>query len=190
MEMEPQQVNGPGTAQVLTEMQDRILQLEAQVTAQNAAEAARVTAAAAARPTTWAPEEPRLQVAKIPTFDGGDNGTTVQAFLTQARARLLYNPSISSEEAKARYVAGYLGGSAAEWFEPTLRNQLEKEGDSRDEETVKIFAGFEYFAQRLRETFGNPDKKRTAERQLQHLRQKGAASKYATEFQQVASKTG
>lgn len=208
MEVEPQQVAAPDPNQVLYDMQQRILQLEAQVTAQNAAEATRTAAdaaraaaaeaaaatatdtAAAGPTTTRALEEPRLQVAKIPTFDGGDNGTTVQAFLTQARARLLYNPSISLEEAKVRYVVGYLGGSAAEWFEPTLRNQLEKQGSNRDEETVKIFTDFDYFAKRLKETFGNPDEKRTAERQLQHLRQKGSASKYATEFQQVIAKTG
>ena len=159
-------------AAIFQQMQHRIQQLEVQLA------------------STTASGEPRLEVAKIPTFDGGDNGTTVQAFITQARARLLYNPSINTEEAKVRYVAGYLHGPALNWFEPTMRDHLENDTDNRDTETTKVFGNFDYFAKRLHETFGNPDEKRTAERRLGHLKQKESASKYAAEFQQIASKTG
>ena len=143
------------------------------------------------------PKELQIKIAKIPIFDGGNNGTTIQAFITQARVNLSYYPSINTEEAKIQYVAGYLGGTAAEWFEPMLRDNVEHpkptgddETDIRDDDTIKIFKSFDYFAKRLKDTFGDPDEKRTAQRQLKQLRQKGAAAKYATEFQQLLSKTG
>ena len=153
-------------------MQQRITQLEAQLTQANQ------------------PSEPRLELAKVPTFDGGENGVTVQTFLTKARARLRYNPSINTEEAKVHFVAGFLGGSAADWFEPTMRDWLENDKKNQDKDTKTLFGDLDTFAERLQEIFGNPDEKRTAERRLAHLKQKGSASKYATEFRQIAAKTG
>jgi hypothetical protein len=133
-------------------------------------------------------KEPKLDVAKPPVFNGGANGTTVQTFLTQARARLRYHATLDTEEEKVHYVAGFLQGDAANWFEPTLRDQLQNAHDERDDETHNIFGNFSTFARRLTETFGNPDEKRTAERRLGQLKQKGSASVYSAEFQQIAAK--
>ena len=138
-------------------------------------------------------EEPRLEVAKIPMFDGSGN-VSVRAFTTQARAKLLHHTgTLKTQDEKVRHVAGFLTGEALEWFEPILRNRLEtreKDDDRRDEETTKTFASLNHFFKRLQDTFGNPDEQRTAERELQALRQVGSAAQYAAKFRQVSSKTG
>jgi hypothetical protein len=81
-----------------------------------------------------------------------------------------------------------LKGSALDWFEPTLRNYSDKAEDDREDATNRIFSSFSEFADDLKKTFGDPDVIKAAQRNLQRLTQKTSASKYASEFRQIASK--
>ena len=122
------------------------------------------------------------------SYDGKKG--TAQGFLTQAKAYLrFYQREIVNEDDKVLTVAGFLTESALEWFEPIMRDYLDNREEYRDDETKKIFKNYEYFEKKLRDMFGNPDEHRTAERKLMQLKQKGAASRYASEFKQIASKT-
>ena len=129
----------------------------------------------------------RLKV-KAPEPYNGDQGT-LQGFLTQLRAYHRYNEyEFPDEERKVLHAAYLLTGSALDWFEPTLRDYSENGESDRDDDTNRIFSSFAIFAEGLKKTFGNPDEERTAERKLEHLKQKGSASKYAAEFRQATSK--
>lgn len=129
----------------------------------------------------------REKVPKPSNFDG-ERGN-VQAFLTQARAYLFANAHFLLTEAdKILFVGGLLVGKAAEWWEPTLRDYVTFPEDKRDDDTKEIFADYVLFEKRLRNTFGNPDEQRTAERQLLGLRQSGSTGRYSIEFQRIAAK--
>ena len=52
----------------------------------------------------------------------------------------------------------------------------------QEDEIRKIFGLFNYFLSQLNMMFGNIDKEREAERRINKLKQKGSASKYASEF--------
>ncbi|CAJ2503381.1 Uu.00g107750.m01.CDS01 [Anthostomella pinea] len=124
-----------------------------------------------------------------PASDNGKDGN-VQGFLTQAKAYLrFYARQINTEPDKVLCVAGFLKGEALEWFEPTMRNYLDKNEEEREDETNNVFQSYHHFKGKLRTTFGNPDKARLAERRLMTLQQRGSASKYAAEFKQIASRT-
>ncbi|CAJ2508953.1 Uu.00g139790.m01.CDS01 [Anthostomella pinea] len=118
------------------------------------------------------------------------NDGNVQGFLTQAKAYLrFYARQINTKPDKVLCVARFLKGDALEWFEPTMRNYLDKNKEERENETNNVFQSYHHFERKLRATFGNPDEARSAERRLMTLRQRGSASKYAAEFKQIASRT-
>jgi len=51
-----------------------------------------------------------------------------------------------------------------------------------------MFGDFDVFAKNLRDTFGNPDELRTAERQLMQLKQRGSTGTYVADFKRIAAK--
>ncbi|MDB5911246.1 MAG: hypothetical protein JWP34_5363 [Massilia sp.] len=129
----------------------------------------------------------RLKVKAPEAYDGTPG--TLQGFLTQLKAYHRYNTyDFPDEERKVLHAAHLLKGSALDWFEPTLRDYSENAEDDREDGTNRIFGSFSHFANDLKKTFGNPDEKRSAERELEMLRQKGSASEYASRFRQITSK--
>ena len=75
------------------------------------------------------------------------------------------------------------------WFEPTLRDFLESEGNlaQQSPSTVITFSTYSNFEQSLLKTFGEPDEARTKANELKNLRQRGAATQYAAKFKQIAA---
>lgn len=120
-------------------------------------------------------------------YDGNKEG--LRPFITQANAYLKVNSdSFEYMHQKVMCVAGMLKGRAAEWFEPTLRDFLDHKKGERKAETQAIFDNANKFWDKLRETFGNPDEKRAAERQMLSLRQKGSAGGYAADFKRISAR--
>ncbi|KAK7433421.1 hypothetical protein Landi51_13952, partial [Colletotrichum acutatum] len=137
-----------------------------------------------------APRPPSVPRAKYPEpepYDGSPDA--LQGFLTRTRAYLrYYETSFITEADKVHYAASFLRKDALAWFEPSMRDHLENERRLQENDTRKIFDSYAEFEKRLKETFGNPDEERIAERKLATLAQKGSASKYASEFRQITSK--
>lgn len=130
----------------------------------------------------------KIKAPKPDTYEGSREG--VQTFLTQLSAYLyVNNDSFTNEGEKVMCAGGLLRGRAAEWFEPYLRDYLDnnKKTDRKDE-TNALFGDFDYFTKALRNTFGNPDELRTAERQLMQLKQRGSAGTYVADFQRIAAR--
>ena len=131
----------------------------------------------------------KIKAPKPEPYDGNREG--VQAFITQMDAYLIINKgSFSYEYEKVLCIGGLLKGKAAEWWEPTLRDFLDHRAatSERRPETNAMFSGPKNFFKALRETFGNPDEQRAAERQLLNLKQQGSAGNYAAEFKRISTK--
>jgi hypothetical protein len=111
---------------------------------------------------------------------------TLQAFLTQMNLHLRVNkiPLASDQVCLA---ATFLKDKAFDWFNPTMRDWMDNDEEDQRPETRRMFSSYANFEKEIRNTFGDIDEKGTAERQLGVLRQRGSASKYTSEFQQVAS---
>ena len=160
---------------IITEMQDHIEQLEAQLQAPP-----RVTPA-----TTI----PAVKVHKAECFDG--TRSKLRAFLTQMDMHIdINNNVLRTQASRVIFVSTYLRDRAFEWFEPILREYYNKARDNWGNITKEVFSdtdGYEKFRSHLNKTFGDVDATRTAERKLRHLRQTTSAVAYASEFQQITS---
>lgn len=109
----------------------------------------------------------------------------VRSFLTQAKAYLRVNQTITGAAGQIMCIGNLLTGKAFEWWDPTLRDYLDNENDAeRDEETNNTFRSYAAFENKLRNAFGNPDEEGTATRHLKNLRQTGSATHYNREFRQ------
>ena len=105
-------------------------------------------------------------------------------FLTQLDTYIHLNYIMFRKEAdKVLYASSYLRSDALNWFEPTLWDYMENEKKDRDDETNKIFASLEKFKKQIKIMFGTINQKRTAEREICNIVQKGAAATYAANFQ-------
>jgi hypothetical protein len=119
------------------------------------------------------PLEPKISDPE--PFSGEKN--KVNNFVASCRMKFLAQPArYASNEAKIMYAASFLRGSAFSWFEPFL----EATDPLPDERT-----SFEAFAKSLKSMYGDPDQRRTAERSLMTLQQKGSAAAYASEFRRL-----
>ena len=109
-------------------------------------------------------------------------------FLTQLDTYIRLNHTMFRKEAdKVLYASSYLRSDALNWFEPTLQDYMKNEKKDRDDETNKIFISLEKFKKQIRIVFGTVDQKRTAEREICNIVQKGAAATYAANFQRHAA---
>lgn len=125
-----------------------------------------------------------------PTIYKGEKGT-LQAFLTQCKAYFLhYNTQFTTEVDKIVFAGHRLEGDALAWYEPALRDFMENTDGNRDDNTKELFKKFANFEQNLKETFGDPDADRTAERQLLQLKQTGSATTYVAKFRQLSTHLG
>ena len=81
-----------------------------------------------------------------------------------------------------------LGGDAASWFEPKIKDFIENEPRYRDSDTVEIYGDLDKFFLHVKSVYGEPDKNTEAEREFQCLRQTGSATEYLIQFQQITSR--
>ena len=128
---------------------------------------------------------------KIPppdAFKGERN--TLSAFLTQLDLYIRFNDSQFQRDAdKVFFASMYLRGDAFDWFEPIVKDQMQNTKSEREDQTNEIFSDFSKFKEEIKVVFGAIDEQRTAEREIFHLRQKGAAATYAAAFQALAVAT-
>ena len=82
---------------------------------------------------------------------------------------------------KVLFAASYLRGTAFNWWEPYFNKP-------RQEQPLWIH-DFSEFARKLEETFGDPNRAKTAANRITSLKQTKSASEYWAEFQQYAVQT-
>ena len=105
-------------------------------------------------------------------FDGSDR-TKLRPFLSACRLVFLNHPDhFHADRPKVLYAGSYLGGTAAEWFEPLTRREN------------FILDNWDEFTRIITLLFGEPDEVASAERQLLELKMKDSqqASVYITKF--------
>jgi hypothetical protein len=97
-----------------------------------------------------------------------------------------------SKTDKVLFTSALLRGTAADWVEPYIRDQLDSAtAAARRPETITMFADYSVFKQIIVNMFGNPGEDRRAARELNNLRQgQGSLVAYASKFQQLQVKTG
>lgn len=126
---------------------------------------------------------------KVPTpFDG--KRKELGQFTTQLELYFRFNQEyFPDDEKKVLFASTYLQGAAYDWFEGKLRDFLDETPEDRNESTDRVFASYKTFKDQLFQTFGEIDKERTAEQQLQMLCQTGSAADYSAKFQQYSAQT-
>ena len=106
----------------------------------------------------------------------------VNQFITQVRMYTELQPrSYSSDTKKVLLAGSYLRGSAFNWWTPFYNQK----GPSRP----TWLDNFEEFANKLQETFGDPELKRTAAKKISSLKQTKSVGEYWAEFQRYAVQT-
>jgi hypothetical protein len=97
-----------------------------------------------------------------------------------------------SKTDKVLFTSALLRGTAADWVEPYIRDQLDSPTAAGcRQETRTIFADYTAFKQIIVNMFGNPSKDRRTARELNDLRQgQGSLVAYTSKFQQLQVKTG
>lgn len=137
------------------------------------------------------PPEPIVEVSKKiksrepDTFDG--TKSKLRVYLMQCALYIKFNENMfRTEDEQVLWCTGYLTGAAFDWIETSQQDYLDCEGKTAkwDPLTKEIFGTFEGFKEKITKVFGNVDEEKVAERKLSNLRQTGAASAYAAEFQQ------
>lgn len=125
-----------------------------------------------------------------PKAFSGTKGT-LQGFLTLCKAYILhYRDQFQDEAEKVRFVASRLEGDALTWFEPCLRDYLNKPTAEREKRTTEIFQDYRYFEGELEGAFGNLEEECEAERRLAGCYQKNSVSNYLAEFRQISVQLG
>ena len=112
----------------------------------------------------------------------------LSSFLTQLDTYIHLNYIMFRKKAdKVLYASFYLRFNAFNWFELTLWDYMKNEKKDRDDKINKIFTSLEKFKKQIRIVFEIIDQKRTAERKICNIVQKGAAVTYAVNFQRHAA---
>ena len=143
---------------------------------------------------------PALDVKSIPKIAQPDlyhgDRAKLRAFLTQVKLYTGFNGhQFPTETDKVLWASSFLRGSAFNWIETFLNDYIKnrtsqgKVSTSMTKESQKIFMKFEGFEDRINRVFGDIDQTRTAERNIQNLKQTGSATSYTAVFQQYANQT-
>jgi hypothetical protein len=115
------------------------------------------------------------KVASPEFFSGSRQGLT--SFFTQVNMVIGLQPSrYPTEKTKVLYAGSFLRGTALLWFQPYVSKTPED----------PIMNDFELFCKKLKELFGDPNERATAERNLYALKQKGSATSYLADFQRYS----
>ncbi|KAJ0131382.1 Uncharacterized protein HZ326_25532 [Fusarium oxysporum f. sp. albedinis] len=111
-------------------------------------------------------------------------------FLTRMKAHFrLYRNRLNTPTKKLLYTASLIQGDAKDWFEPILRDFLENDEDTQDQDTQNIFGNWINFEKALKENFGVVNEERQAAAELLALKQHKSCAAYSAKFRQLASKT-
>ena len=98
-------------------------------------------------------------------------------FITQTSMVITLQTSrFPSEVSKVLYMGSFLRDTAFLWFQPYVTADPQP----------SFMTNFKEFCNELEQTFGDPDKIGTAERQLYALRQKGSVASYMADFMRFA----
>jgi hypothetical protein len=131
---------------------------------------------------------------KLPdNFDG--TRSQLDPFLAQCELYFAFNhDKFKNETQRILWIVTMLRGAAFNWISPFLidytkhRNKQGECTTAMRKDTITYFHTMEGFGNGIRQVFGDIEEEATAERDLGHLRQKGAAAKYSAEFQQLAAR--
>ncbi|KAL2006536.1 hypothetical protein VTN00DRAFT_9204 [Thermoascus crustaceus] len=112
----------------------------------------------------------------------------LQTFISQLELYFFFNPhEFPNEERKVMFAATYLRSMAAKWFDPYLKDRLERTPEQWRAETTEIFNSFNMFLNQIRQNFGDLDEVKKATRTVMSIQQKASVTNYTTEFQQAAA---
>jgi len=125
--------------------------------------------------TTVAMPIPSIKIPKPEKFKG--ERAKLQPFLVQMDMHTTINANmLGGDEGKIIYVVTHLEGAAFGWVEPAIQQYYNEPKKNWSDFTKEIFTSYNKFKEVLEDTFGDIDKVRTAERQLQELKQTGSAA--------------
>jgi len=131
----------------------------------------------------------RTKVAKPDLFYG--ERKKLQMFISQLELYFFFNaPDFPDEDRKVMFAATYLRGTAAQWFEPYLRDRMQKAPEERRPETNEVFNRFPTFVAKMKQNFGDLNEVRKATHTVMTIRQRTSVAAYTTEFQQAAAYLG
>ena len=102
-------------------------------------------------------------------FDGSRR--KLQAFFSQIEIFFVFNVDrFPTDKHKVLFASMYLRGPAFKWFNSFLMDFLNNEPDKRDNDKIKVTQNYSNFKNKLRQVFGDFDKKHLTERRMQLLR--------------------
>lgn len=117
-----------------------------------------------------------------PELFSGKDKSALPEFLTRARMYIDSRPDLS-EHKKVLYVSSYLSEGAFHWFNAHY--------DLPDGEQPSWLYDYRQFCDKLKQAFGDPNRRQTAERKIRSLRQgQSSVSDYYSTFLQYAPQTG
>lgn len=120
-------------------------------------------------------------------FDGSPSD--VIPFITRMKGYFRFFPRrLASSEARLLFTNNLMIGNAKDWFEPIMRDFLNNDEASQDQDTVNIFADWENFEEAIKDTFGMVNEERQAATKIHKIKQIRSTAAYAIAFRQVASK--
>ena len=132
---------------------------------------------------------------KMPLPDNYNRSwTKLKAFIMQAELYIRFNQVMfANEPQKVLWAASFMRGRAFEWIQTFMEDHLSNlpiaglnrevvQRDTRDNKTKILFLLWNNFKKKICRMFGDIDEEHIAERALDGLRQKGAATAYAAEF--------
>ncbi|KAG7422867.1 Retrotransposon-like protein 1 [Fusarium oxysporum f. sp. raphani] len=111
-------------------------------------------------------------------------------FLTRMKAHFRLFPNrLDTATKKVLYTSPLIQGDAKDWWEPIMRDFLENEEPTQEQDTQNIFADWDNFEQALKDNFGVVNEERQAAAELLALKQHKSCAAYSAKFRQLASKT-
>lgn len=115
--------------------------------------------------------------ARAPDRFDGTNRAKLRPFLTQLNIVFLHHARrFSNDQAKVLYAGSYLGGVAADWFEPIL--------DETNLQSHRLLKDWNLFRDSLTAVFGDMNAEGTAEHELNNIKMddRDEISTYLTQF--------
>ncbi|EKG15822.1 Retrotransposon gag protein [Macrophomina phaseolina MS6] len=137
-------------------------------------------------PTATQPPNRSTKTAKPDLFYG--NRKKLQTFLSQLDLYFFFNSrDFPTDDKRIIFAATYLRDTTAQWFEPYLRDRIEKEPEARKKDTKKVFSSYKHFVTQIKQSFGDLDEVNKARRAVINIHQKTSVADYTTEFQKAAA---
>ena len=119
---------------------------------------------------------------KEPDLFYGDRDK-LEGWLAQLNKWFVFNPVPDGKKVVA--ASTFLRGGAEGWFRP----YLEALDDDGDEEMARMVRSYARFKEEIKKIFGISNEVASAERIIQHIKQRTSASEYAAKFKQYSTVT-